>query len=482
MAKMARLRARSLIALLPFVACARPPQPGPPAGSEEPAGRETLPATEVGLDRGADAGLPKDTSSWHLIVDSALPELAVAPFDRFVAITSRSLFVIVDGDRVTQEPRFLRGFPEWINWDARVGLGVPAIAKLENGLPLGTERWAHAGNRHGPDVAHWWTKSGWSTTAPKPDPRLSKLPKPTTLYGDSIQRALPTGELVVVRYEAEIEAFVISASGGATQRTVVPSAAGIRHVVLGDKPDDLYLCETSQGLLHFDGKQWSSVETERTPSSCARTTDGVLWLVVDARGSLPDTLISRGGSAWNEVPLPADARPEQVFSSGNRVWVVASKRDGSRFLVYSNQPVVEPVSFDEKDLPGPLWINGITGLDVTSVDVVSVSATPAGPGTSACTSLVVWVGPKLTPELEKALGTPRPRVIETAGIVPGSIAPHPNGSSQMQVVPSGKTRKGVSVLPKNHADGVELVKRVRTALPSLDARLLCAEPRIVRDL
>lgn len=476
------MQARSWIALLPFVACAHPPPPGPEPSSDETTAREPPPPAEETLDGGVDGRLPKDTSSWHLIVDSALPELDVAPFDRFVAISSRSLFVIVDADRVTQEPRFLRGFPEWINWDASVGLGVPATAKIENGLPHGTERSAHAGNRHGPNVAHWWTKAGWSTTPPKPDPRLAKLPKPTTLYGDSIQRALPTGELVVVRYEAEIESFVLSASGGAIQRTVVPSAAGIRHFVLGDKPDDLYLCETSQGLLHFDGKEWSSVETERTPSWCARTTDGVLWLVVDAHGSLPATLVSRGESEWNEMPLPDGVRPEQVFASGNRVWVVASKSDTSRFHVYSNQPVVEPVSFDEKDLPGPLWINGITGLDVTSVDVISVSPTPAGPGTNACTSLVVWLGAKLGPELEKALGTPRPRIVETAGILPGSIAPSPNGSSQMQVVPSGKTRKGVSVLPKSHADGVDIVKRVRSALPSLDARLLCAEPRIVRDL
>lgn len=473
------LRAGFWIVLLPFVACARP-APGPATESPKPTHVEPPQSIATTRDAGTNDPPPKEASNWYLVVDSALPELVVAPFDHYVAIATRSLFLIVDGERVLQEARFVRGLPEWINWDASVYLDVPATAKLENGLPLGTERSAHAGNRHGPDVVHWWTKGGWSTTAPKADPRLAKLPKPATMYGDSIQLHLKTGELVAVRYEAEIESFVFSAKGGAPQRTVVASAPGIRHFLLGEKADDLYLCETSQGLLHFDGKEWSSVETERTPSSCARAGDGALWLVVDARGSEPDTLLSRGESGWNEVPLPTGARPEQVFASGNRVWVVASRN--ARSLVYSNQPVTQAVSFGESELPGPVWIDGITGLDVTSVDVVSVSTTPAGPGTSACTSLVAWVGPKLTPELEKAIGTPRPRIVETAGLLPGSVAPSANGSSMMLVVPSGKTRKGVSVLPKTHAEGIELVKRVKAALPTLDARLLCAEPRIVRNL
>lgn len=462
------MRPRIFAALVPLVACAprTPPDHTPP---REETRIEPAPKLLPALDAGSEPATKSEPSFWHLVVDSPLPEISVAPFDRFAVITTRSLFLVVDGERVSQDPRFLAGLPEWVNWDANVSLDVPSIASIENGLPVGALHAGHAGNRHGPDFSHWWTKQGWSSQAPKADPRLKKLPKAATAYFEQIELALPSGELVVLRYDAEIESFVLPPSG-APRRSVVSTAPGIRHLLFGEKPDDLYLCETNQGVFHFDGKAWSAIETDRTPSWCARTSDGVLWMVVDPRASEPATVVARRGSEWSEVPLPAGTVPETIAASGNRVWVTASSR------VYSNQKVAETVTFDERSLPGPVWIDGITGLDVTSVDVVSVSANPAGPGTSACTSLVAWLGEKLTPELEQALGTPRPRVVQTAGIVPGSVAPSGNGSSQMTVVPSGKKRMGVAALPKTHSEGVELVKRVK------GARLLCAEPRIVRDL
>jgi hypothetical protein len=342
-------------------------------------------------------------------------------------------------------------------------------------LPRGAALSGHAGNRHGPGFTRWWTTRGWSPQAPKADPRRKKLPRPKTAFADEEALALPSGELVVVRYDAEIESFVFPKNGSPT-RSVVPTTAGLFHTLLGTKADDLYLCESNQGVQHFDGKAWAPVETDRVPTSCALTADGTLWLVVDTYASQPATVLARRGGEWTEVPLPDGATPTRIAAAANRVWVTAYSEHPPATRAYSSEPVSTPLRFGENELPGPVWIDGITGLDVTTVDVVSVSAHPAGPGTTACTSLVAWLGPELTPEIERAIGTPRPRVVECAGTEPGKVALIAGSGAHMTVVPSGKKRRAVAVLPKSHAEGLELVKRVP------GARLVCATPRIVREL
>jgi len=72
------------------------PPLGHVAGTKETTRSETPPILPT-----PDSSPSKDASSWHLIVDSALPEIVVAPFDHFVAIASRSLFLIVDGTRTS---------------------------------------------------------------------------------------------------------------------------------------------------------------------------------------------------------------------------------------------------------------------------------------------------------------------------------------------------------------------------------------------
>ena len=66
--------------------------------------------------------------------------------------------------------------------------------------------------------------------------------------------------------------------------------------------------------------------------------------------------------------------------------------------------------------------------------------------------------------------------MEAAGVGPGQIAPVSAGSAQMGVQPSGQKRSAIVAIPQSYDDGLELVKRVQ------GARLLCAEPRIVREL
>ena len=374
-----------------------PPEPGAASPAPRHAAK-SAPPTPAPLPSAVAPVAP--APSWHLILDSALPELELRAFDGGAVIAARSFLAMVDGSRVAQDPRFLRGLPEWINWDASIYLTLPGDARRpKSGLPTGTALSAHAGNRHGPDFDAWWTSAGWSTQAPARDRRLATLPKPTP-YSDALELRLPSGELLVVRYEAEIEAYVWPKHGGKPTRTVVPGQPGIRHSLIGTKASDLYLCESTAGVYHFDGSAWSEVDTDgRSPVSCAATSDGTLWIVADARGRDPATVLTREESTWREVPLPDTVHPTEVAAAGARVWVIATTDKPQRFPVYSNEPIDTPLGLDEIDLPGPLWINGISGLDVTSVDVASVSAAPAGPGTRACTSLAVWLGPKLTPEI-----------------------------------------------------------------------------------
>lgn len=414
------------------------------------------------------------------IVSSVLPDLEVSAFEGGAVVASRSLVLLIQGDKVRQEPRHLRALPEWINWDASVYLGPVARGPARSGdLPDGLELSAHAGNRHGPDFEAWWTKSGWSTRAPRSDPRLSSLPRAQP-YTDVSFRAFASGELLVVRYASEVESFYFAPRAARPVRVLNEAvAAGIRHDLVGTKGSDAFLCESGAGIAHFDGKAWEAVDTESfVPASCAVTSDGALWVTSDARGSEPARLWKRSEKGFQEVVLPPDFEATRVAAAGARVWVSGRQGKTQRSVLLSNRGVVAPIRVDEYQLPGPLWVSGITGLDVTSVDVASVSAAPAGPGTSGCSSLVVWLGTGSRQALLAALGDPPPKLVQVEGTKPGQVALVAGSGAQMDVVPSRQKQRALAVTAESYEAGKALVERVGKALPSAGARLLCAEPRV----
>jgi hypothetical protein len=438
--------------------------PAAPSPSVPPELPETTPAPESPL---------------RPVLTSAYPDLDWAMFDEGALLAARSFVAVVRGDTIVQKPEWLAGLPEWINWDTSVYVQLPPSRSPSDSLPVGTSFSAHAGNRHGPDVALWWNGSRFAARQPAADRRLAKLPR-SGPYVEQRELALADGGLVVLRVGGkETEAFVFPSRGAKPTRTVVPmSDAGYRLALMGRTSDDVYLCDAPQGVLHFDGKAWAEVEVEKPPGSCALTRDGALYMVSEEPHP---RLLRRDGSSWVGVALPEGLEPSGVAAGGNRLFVKASKAGQTESVVLSDRGVAVPLSFGAAQLPGPLWVDGITGLDVSSVDVVSVSAEPAGPGTSACTSLVLWLGTTMTPELRAALGSPLPRIVEVSGVEPGRVAPTGVGAN-MGVQPSKRRRAGVAVLPPSYDDAMKLLASITRTVSGAPAKLVCATPRITRDV
>jgi hypothetical protein len=166
-----------------------------------------------------------------------------------------------------------------------------------------------------------------------------------------------------------------------------------------------------------------------------------------------------------------------VWASEKRAWVLANS-SGSDIVLLSTQPVRQPMAIEPHQLP-LVWSGGITGLDVTTEDVASVSSDPAGPGTSACTSLVVYLGPSLTPALRDVLAkhpeTASHEVVNARGTAPGSVVVVDMKTGETDVKPSGRNAPAIAIVPTSYADGEAIMGAIASNVPG--ARLLCATPR-----
>jgi len=135
-----------------------------------------------------------------------------------------------------------------------------------------------------------------------------------------------------------------------------------------------------------------------------------------------------------------------------------------------------------------MWIRGFrVGLDVTSVDVPSVSPIPAGPGTPACSSLVLWLGwpanSKLTATLPTIAEARDLELLQVTSTVPGKAVPVDRGSPFVDVRPSGKSRPSLALVPSNFTQARAIQRALAAAVPNAaDVRLHCAVPRIAKRL
>jgi hypothetical protein len=219
-------------------------------------------------------------------------------------------------------------------------------------------------------------------------------------------------------------------------------------------------------------------------SSCAVTADGTLWWVhSDRKGSLYRRDVE---GHWSDVGLPEDHSVDAVYASGDRVWLVVTHEGRSTTLILSNRAVNHPIELELDQFPVDPSGLGIPGFDVMTVDVPSVSDTPAGPGTPACSSLVLWLGPVMSPELTAALRTVSEardlELLQVMGMVPGKIV-YPNASSPFGVVqPSGRLRPAIALVPGTFAQGRAIEHALEAALPNLRPRLLCAVPNVTKRL
>lgn len=458
-------------------------------GTSEPAPRTSEPE----LPRAPDAGHggvpakpaaepaiePTVRSDLSRVLEAPYPDLDWSVFDDGALLSARSLLVVVKGEKVVQKPEWLAGLPEWVNWDASTYVALPLAREVPAPeLPVGTAFSAHAGNRHGPDAELFFDGKRFGPQRPARDPRLAKLPKATGYVQDDVL-AFPGGGLIVVRSGGEETSAFLFAKGHPTPtRSVIPAGeVGYRRSLVGTSEKDVTFCDGSDSAWHWDGTSWSEIRLQARALACAVTRDGTLFVVTDS----PDAeLVRREADGFHGVALPDGLVPTGVAAGGDRLFVKAAPTGRTETIVLSNRAVSSPVVVTEDALPAPVFIDGITGLDVTSVDVISVSGAPAAPGTAACSSLVVWLGSSLTPEVQNALGASAPRLVEVSGAMPGQVVLASASGAQMRVQPSGRRKPGVAAVVASYAEGRATLRSVATLVP--EARLLCAKPRVTREL
>jgi hypothetical protein len=419
-----------------------------------------------------------------VVLRSSEVECDAYPFPGGAVLAGRSLLAVVLGDEVRQDPAFLAGLPEYINWDANVSLVLPVLSTPLPAatVPGGTDLLVYAGNRHGPGGSFHWNGRAWAEGGVLTDKRLSRLPPDQ----DSAQEALPlpSGHLFVVRAERSgVVAYTFAPGEAAPSKQQLPlkKTDWATAELVAASPEQLYFCTSLGEIAGLRDGAWSAIAPPSgAPSSCAATQDGSLWMVT-GMGRDGELLRRAPAGAWERVPLPTPAQPQKVAAAGDRVWVSARAKGG--FELLSNAPVKTPIEIAKHQMPSTPAPGGITAFDQTSVPVLSVSADPPGPGTSACSSLVVHLGTKRTPELEAALRnhpeTAGAQLVEAEGRAPGQVVLIRPDRAQMRHQPSSRKARAVVAIPRSFEEGLRMVVALAPDMPDAPPRLLCAKPRIV---
>jgi hypothetical protein len=417
----------------------------------------------------------------HLVLSVPYPDTRAYPVANGAVLVGRSLVVQVVGKEARQDPAWLVGMPEIINWDVMLSLRVPRLASPALGsLPTGSLIGMHAGNRFGPDEDRIWTGAEWSAKLHR-DARWDALqPKGKWPYATV---ELPSGHLVAA----------VQATGGTDVRLVAPKSTRLtvsrvkhddveflRGALAGNGPDDLRLCLAQGELFALRGGAWVAEEPpEGEIKACAVTASGTLWVVSDSgRG----TVSRRTAQGWEPVALPPKRDAKDVVASGERVWIAAEV--SSDYEIYSTEPIGAPIVVEREQLPGDVYY-GISNLEDAPLDFPSVSAAPGAPGSRACSSPVIYFGPSLSDDIRRAL----PRHPETAqlallvaeGASPGKLVV-PGSTSQTKLVPSTKHRPVVVAIPPSWEQGRAAVAVMRKDVAKDGPSLLCGVPRNPRKL
>jgi hypothetical protein len=470
----------------PTVAERKPLSGAQPSVASAAASAQRLP----GAPHSDDGGSPP--TEWtedllSLVATSTEADFDIDPLLDGAFIASRSLLALVVGAEVRQDPRWLNGLAEYVNWDASFSLQIPPARTAPDAeLPKRTFLSVIAGNTHGAGGDFVWNGMRWAGGRLKWDPRLEPLFE--NGHASALAVELPTSEALLVKMEADgaySHAFEARAKRATRARLpfekdpwdslVSLTAASLR---------DAYFC-AAEALVHFDGVAWAKVALpeKSVPFSCAMTRDGTLWAIDGGK-----VLRRTPTGEWREVELPSGSKVVSVAAAGDRAWV--SSYTEERYELRSTSPVSQAIHVGPDELPLAWFASGggITGLDDHVPEVPSVSANPAGPGTSACRSLVLYLGRALTPEIKSAVSAlPEARsvsLIEARGRKKGRLRlVYAGGRSNALVVASLEPERAFALVPTDYAQGKAILRALTARhLPSLEPKLLCAVPEIVRRI
>jgi hypothetical protein len=453
-----------------------PPRPRPVAPPAVPASRAVASPPPPVEAQPEPTGLPAAPLELHRVMEHR-QDLDVAPFPGGGVLFSGSFLAVALGDRVVQDPAWLAGVPEFINWDSTSGVMLPPLDAPPTTavIPQRTEMWVGAGNLHGPGAGLRWNGKGWVAAVGWADPRIAATVQP----GDMEAHAyLPRGELLLWRMgDAGAQAYRFQAKGAPAVFAIPEMKNGwLFASVAATSLDHAMFCSGDDNpLFVFEDGAWKVLALPdgfASSPSCAATSDGAFWLVAGRPGK---ALLRYHEGAWATVEVPSGS-PHEVRAAGSRLWVITNESGLPPMTLLSNEPVATELAIPEHGDP-QTWANGITGLDVESVDIPSVSRVTAGPATAACTSLVLHLGPKRTPALEAAMAAHAPGVAieKMKSIVPGKVAIIA-GTSNTEVIPSKKTRTVLGARMKSFAEASAILASLSGENLDPAPVLLCAHP------
>lgn len=475
-----------------------PPEPVPAAAPDASTVPDAGPADVAGL-----APPAAEPVSFHLVVHSAIAECTVSPFDGADVILCGSFLAVVHDEEIRQDPAWLAGaseliawMPEWLELDLPIAAGAPA----ELGLPDGALLSMATGNRSGPVSRQRWTGGAWAEVAEGSEPRDPRIAALGEMHrGEWLSASLPSGHLFVVRkvQDGPVDGLVFEPGSAEPSRQEVPLPASLDSwsalgTLVAASSREAFLCTRGSAIARYRDGLWAEVELpEGRIESCAATAHGTLWVTT---GSFALVALRPDGS-WETLDLPGRRRARRVAAAGGRLWVVAmgSTDEGGGSFVYSSRPVSRAVEIAYNQtpfVPEP----GIVGLDDVRFDVPSVGASPPGPGTSACSSPVLYLGRTLTPATRRKLGRTaagaKLEVVQVAGTATGTIV-WPEDDGPASVAPSTRKSLAVAVVPASYDDGQRLIDLLAPNPDPFEPpapprgkqpRLLCAIPRVVKSL
>ena len=462
-------------------ACDAPP-PVVPSPTRQPAA-STQPAPPASSVIAQTAAPVSRTPPFHLVLESSqLPGVRGYAFAEGGFLVGRSFMAVITGDEVRQDPAWLEGLPEFINWDSRVLAEVPQVPPPPTAgtIPNGTLLSVSAGNRHGPSAAFRRTDRGWTKGLDALDPRIKSL-KLSEYSMQSLR--LSDGHLLVVGSRDDGVYRLYTFAPGATKpsTSVIPDEAGDYRIVATDA-EHPYLYSYLHQVLEWEQGRWQTVGGIKTTVSCGVEADGSLW-AVDLQGAL--MYRAPGERNLERVDLPGGVNAEEVSVAGDRVFVSGATTGPTRYVVLSNVAVKTPLSVGEEHTPTPPFV-GFSGLVIESQEVPNVSDSPPGPGTAACTSLVVYFGKALTPELKAILRSHPETVnlplIQASGRASGRAVIIP-GTANEDVIPSNRRVPAIAGIPEGFEQGMAMVRAIQSDFPQeAQPRLLCAIPRAAKKL
>lgn len=499
-----RLRSLGSLAVLPVLVAgcaATTPQAPPRATAPEVIAPETRAPTtthappEPAPTATAPATAPPSVAL-TTVARSAFAPLRAYPHGDVAIVIAGSFVAMVKGRVIRQDAAHLAGLPDLINWDASASLTLPPtvpIGALEP--PKGAVLSVHAGNRHGPGTSVAWDGTRWSDTVPPDDRRITRLQAPAD--ASVTRRTFASGELAVAVASAgrvTVHTFPRGASTPESRPVPLAEPEFTTADLVGRTPAELYLCTFLGEVAALGAGGWSALPLPASgdatggekPLSCAATDDGALWVVTSGRTNRllrfqRHASDPRGASGtWASVTLPEGESPDAVASGGKRLFVATTSSSGG-FALLSDAPV--DAASDVAAGSSPMDASGITGFDRMTVETASVSRDPAGPGTSACTSPVLFLGNEATPALLRIVASrpavarlPLARVTRSA---PGKAVLSPTSAFTRYERGTG-VRSGVVALPASFAEGKAALDALGAELP--EALLLCGKPAIEKRL